>query len=156
MSAPTLQASNLSGVGRAVNRKSTVRFSHIYLGLGWLSVGLGVVGVFLPLLPTTPFMLLAAWLFAKGSPRLHDWICNHPRFGLSIREWNEHGVINRRAKRLAMLAFAVVIAASLIFVENRWVVMIQLLVAFPVSCFILSRPSEPRFAKASGSMGSEQ
>lgn len=133
-----------------------LRVSHIYLALGWLSVGLGVIGIFLPLLPTTPFMLLAAWLFAKGSPRLHDWICNHPRFGEPIRQWNEHGVINRRAKALAMLAFLVVITASLVFVENRWVVMIQLLVAIPVSCFILSRPSESRLAKASGSVGTGQ
>lgn len=115
--------------------------SYFYLALGWMSVGLGIVGVFLPILPTTPFMLLAAWLFSKGSPYLHAWICNHPHFGPSIRRWNEHGVINRRSKIMAMLAFVVVIAASLIFVENRWVVMIQLLVAIPVCCFILSRPS---------------
>tara|TARA_B100000123_G_scaffold272599_1_gene256245 strand:- start:4849 stop:5265 length:417 start_codon:yes stop_codon:yes gene_type:complete len=128
-----------------------VRIAHIYLALGWLSVGLGVIGIFLPLLPTTPFMLLAAWLFAKGSPRLHNWICNHPRFGTSIRQWNEHGVINRRAKFLAMLAFLVVITGSLIFIENRWIVMIQLLVALPVSCFILSRPSDVSLSKASAS-----
>jgi hypothetical protein len=133
-----------------------LRVSHIYLALGWLAVGLGVIGVFLPLLPTTPFMLLAAWLFAKGSPRLHDWICNHPRFGNSIRQWNEHGVINRRAKVMAMAAFLVVITASLVLIENRWVVMIQLLVAIPVSCFILSRPSEPRLAKVDGSVGTGQ
>ncbi len=133
-----------------------MRFSHIYLVFGWLSVGLGVVGIFLPLLPTTPFMLLAAWLFAKGSPRLHDWICNHPRFGASIRQWNDHGVINRRAKILAMLAFLVVITASLVFVENRWVVMIQLLVAIPVSCFILSRPSVARLPKVTASVSSKQ
>lgn len=124
-----------------------VRVSHIYLALGWLSVGFGVVGIFLPLLPTTPFMLLAAWLFAKGSPRLHDWICNHPQFGTSIRQWNDHGVISRRAKMLAILAFVVVIAASLIFIESRWVVMIQLLVAIPISVFILSRPSEARLSE---------
>lgn len=124
-----------------------MRFSHIYIGLGWLTIGLGVVGIFLPLLPTTPFMLLAAWFFAKGSPRLHDWICNHPRFGGPIRDWNNHGVISRRAKCMAMLAFFVVIAVSLIFVESRWVVMVQVLVAVPVSLFILSRPSEPRLVK---------
>ncbi|WP_336232104.1 YbaN family protein [Thalassospira sp. CH_XMU1458] len=147
---------NLSGVGLTVNRKSMLRVSHIYLALGWLSVGLGVIGIFLPLLPTTPFMLLAAWLFAKGSPRLHDWICNHPRFGLSIRQWNEYGVINRRAKTLAMVAFLVVITASLVLIENRWVAFIQLLVAIPVSCFILSRPSEARLAKVQNPTGSSQ
>ena len=124
-----------------------MRFSHIYIAFGWLAIGLGVVGIFLPLLPTTPFMLLAAWLFAKGSPRLHDWICNHPRFGAPIRDWNEHGVINRRAKWLAMLAFVAVIATTLLFIESRWVLVVQVLVAIPVSLFILSRPSVPRLAK---------
>lgn len=133
-----------------------LRVSHIYLALGWLAVGLGFIGIFLPILPTTPFMLLAAWLFAKGSPRLHDWICNHPRFGTSIRQWNEHGVINRRAKSVAMVAFLVVITASLVMIENRWVVMIQLLVAIPVSCFILSRPSEPRLATAQTPVSPDQ
>ena len=147
---------NLSGAGPTVNRKSMLRLSHIYLALGWLSVGLGVIGIFLPLLPTTPFMLLAAWLFAKGSPRLHDWICNHPRFGTSIRQWNEYGVINRRAKMLAMVAFLVVITASLVLIENRWVAFIQLLVAIPVSCFILSRPSEASLAKVQNPTASGQ
>lgn len=133
-----------------------LRLSHIYLALGWLSVGLGVIGIFLPLLPTTPFMLLAAWLFAKGSPRLHDWICNHPHFGTSIRQWNDYGVINRRAKTLAMVAFLVVITASLVLIENRWVVLIQLLVAIPVSCFILSRPSEARLVKVQETTNSGQ
>lgn len=126
-----------------------MRLAHVYMAFGWLAVALGVVGIFLPLLPTTPFMLLAAWLFAKGSPRLHDWICNHRHFGPPIRQWNEHGVINRRAKILAVGAFVVVIAASLIFIENRWVPLAQLLVAIPVCFFILSRPSVPRLAKAS-------
>ncbi|MFH1807035.1 MAG: YbaN family protein [Pseudomonadota bacterium] len=116
--------------------------ARLYIVLGWLAVALGVVGIFLPLLPTTPFMLLAAWLFGKGSPRLHDWLINHPHLGPSIRRWNRHGVISRKAKIMAMAAFAVVITMSLIFVEARWVVMIQIAVAIPVCIFILSRPSQ--------------
>lgn len=115
---------------------------HIYLVFGWLAVGLGVIGIFLPLLPTTPFILLAAWLFGKGSPRAHAWLYNHPHLGPSLRHWNEHGVISRRAKMMAASAFVLMIGASILFVKTPWVIMVQVMVAIPVCLFIFSRPSQ--------------
>ena len=63
----------------------------IYIAIGCIAVVLGVIGIFLPLLPTTPFLLVAAWAFAKSSPRLEAWLTNHPRFGPPLRDWRERG-----------------------------------------------------------------
>ncbi|MEM1160041.1 MAG: YbaN family protein, partial [Pseudomonadota bacterium] len=64
---------------------------------GWAAFGLGLLGAALPLLPTVPFMLLAAFCFARGSERFHRWLMNHPRFGPGIRDWQAHRAISRRA-----------------------------------------------------------
>ena len=78
-----------------------------YLLLGWLCVGLGVIGVFLPIMPTTVFILIAAWAFARSSPRLHGWLRGHPTFGPSLRSWEDHRAMPRRAKRIALLMLGV-------------------------------------------------
>jgi uncharacterized protein len=69
----------------------------------WLAFGLGLLGVLLPGLPTVPFMLLAAWCAARGSPRLRRWLEQHPRFGPVLRDWETHGAVSRRAKRMAVM-----------------------------------------------------
>ena len=76
---------------------------------------LGVVGVFLPLLPTTPFLLLAAWAAGKGWPQLEIWLLAHPRLGPPIRRWRDHRAVPRAAKWMAsagMAASAALLAAS--------------------------------------------
>ena len=77
-----------------------------YLILGWTCIGLGVIGALLPLMPTTVFLLIAAWAFSKSSERWHQWLLNHPRFGRLIRCWHEHHAMPRRAKRIALLTLA--------------------------------------------------
>jgi len=74
---------------------------HAYLLFGWICVGLGLIGAFLPLMPTTVFLLIAAWAFAKSSPRWHQWLRQHPRFGHLVCAWEEHHAMPRRAKRIA-------------------------------------------------------
>lgn len=79
----------------------------IYLCLGWLMVGTGIVGAFLPVLPTTPFLLLALWCFSRSSPKLEAWLLSHPRFGPPLRNWREKGAIGRRAKIAAITAMTI-------------------------------------------------
>ena len=74
--------------------------------LAVVSLLLGLVGAFLPVLPTVPFVLLAAWAASRGWPELEAWLLRHPRFGPPIRDWRERGAVSRRAKRLAVTAMA--------------------------------------------------
>jgi uncharacterized membrane protein YbaN (DUF454 family) len=74
----------------------------VYLAAGWAFVVLGVVGAVLPVLPTTPFLILAAACFARSSPRLERWLLEHPQFGPVLREWRLRGAIPRRAKMLSL------------------------------------------------------
>lgn len=85
----------------------------IYLTLGWVFLALGVLGIFLPVLPTTPFILLAAWGFSRGSERLHRALLEHRRFGPLIRDWEEHRVIRLRAKILATTMIVMVVGFML-------------------------------------------
>lgn len=72
-----------------------------WLTIGWIFVGIGFVGIFVPLLPTTDFMLLALPCFARSSPRLEDWLLEHPRFGPSLAAWRREKAVPRHAKFLA-------------------------------------------------------
>ncbi len=69
--------------------------------IGWAATALAVAGIVLPLLPTTPFALVAAWAFARSSPRLAAALEAHPRLGPLLRDWRERGAVPRRAKALA-------------------------------------------------------
>ena len=75
----------------------------IYLIAGFILVGLAVLGIFLPLLPTTPLLLLAAACFSRSSERCHQWLLNHRTFGPIIRNWHENRCIPRRAKIISIL-----------------------------------------------------
>ncbi|CAD7041879.1 hypothetical protein REJC140_01064 [Pseudorhizobium endolithicum] len=74
----------------------------VYLSLGWLLVTIGLVGAFMPVLPTTPFLIMAVACFARSSPRLEAWLLNHPRFGGPLRDWREKGAVPRKAKIAAV------------------------------------------------------
>jgi len=70
----------------------------LLLGLAWLCIMLGMVGIVLPVMPTVPFLLVAAWAASRSSPRLHHWLHTHPRFGHLLRDWEDLGIVPRSAK----------------------------------------------------------
>jgi hypothetical protein len=98
----------------------------------------------LPLLPTTPFALLAAWCFAQSSERLHDWLVGHDVFGPLIRNWRENGAIAPRAKVVATAMIVAAIALSVALGLPGWVLAVQAAVLSAVLVFIHSRPSGPK------------
>ncbi len=109
---------------------------------GCLNVGLGVVGVFVPLLPTTVFLLIACWAFSRSSPRFHRWLYHHPRFGHSIRAWYESKAIAPRAKLMAVATMAASLAIVTLFVAEGWVLPVVLAAILTViSAYIVSRPN---------------
>jgi uncharacterized membrane protein YbaN (DUF454 family) len=75
---------------------------YFLMCLGWLCVALGLIGIVVPGLPTTPFMLLAAWAFSRSSERFQAWLLDHPSFGPAVRDWRERNAISRQAKSLAV------------------------------------------------------
>lgn len=88
--------------------------------LGTLFVVVGLVGIFLPVLPTTPFLLLAAACYARSSRRIHGWLLQHAHFGPLIREWHEHRSMPYRAKRRALWLLALSFAISIAFFVPGW------------------------------------
>ena len=93
---------------------------QLYLCAGLLAVALGTIGIFLPLLPTVPFMILAAFCFARSSPALEARRLNHPRFGHHLVSWREKGAISRRGKWSATAAFGVSIAIGVAALALPW------------------------------------
>lgn len=112
-----------------------------YLLLGGLAVGAGLVGVFLPLLPSVPFLLLAAWAFARSEPRLEEWLLEHPRLGPPVRRWRAHGVIGWAAKVAATAALGISVAVLVRFAPEGWPRGAGLVAIALVLGFLWSRPS---------------
>jgi len=110
--------------------------------LGWLFFGVGAVGAVLPVLPTTPFMILALWAFARSSKRFHDWLYTHRIFGPPLRRWSEHRVIPRHAKAAAVTAMS----ASLIYLiwfsnAPAYTIILTALIMAVGAAYVLTRPS---------------
>ena len=116
---------------------------HLWMALGWAALGLGALGVLLPLLPTTPFLLLAAYAFSRGSERLHDWLLNHRVFGPPIENWRTHRAVSTGAKLVALVAMALILAISAVADVPLWVLAVQAAILVGVAVFLLTRPLPP-------------
>ncbi len=114
----------------------------ILIGAGFVCVGLGAIGVVLPLLPTTPFLLLAAACFARSSPRFYRWLLSRPGVGPAILEWRDTRRIPRRAKITAILSIMLVGGSSVVlFVGNPWAKLIMATGLLAVIAWLMRIPS---------------
>ena len=96
-------------------RKSNI----FYTIMGIISLAVGVIGIFLPVLPTTPLVLLSAWCFYRGSERFHDWITNHPYFGPIIEEYGDEEGMTRESKVKAIgLTWTAVLLTSIFLLDS--------------------------------------
>lgn len=119
------------------------RALYLVLGLGFTA--LGIAGAFLPLLPTTVFLILAAACFAKSSPRMEAWILNHKQFGPLVRDWRARGAIPRKAKVLACTGMALGFAVFFLSVHpGLWLALAVAAALGACAAFVVSRPSGSR------------
>ena len=112
----------------------------MYLGVGFGALGLGTLGLFLPLLPTTVFVLLAAWAFARSSPRFHAWLLGHRTFGPLLHHWQVERGLTRRSKRVAVLSILISFAVSILLIrEPLWLVGALLVLMLTLVVYIWTR-----------------
>ena len=138
--------SDETGVGAPgeTQRRVCAPVRYGLIAFGWINIGLGVAGMFLPVMPTTVFLLIALWAFSRSSQRFHHWLYNHPTLGRTLRDWHRHGVIPPRVKILAVSMMTVSLSTVTLFLAEGWTLPLLLgTVLGSVSAFILSRPSRP-------------
>jgi len=117
----------------------------VYFTVGAVSVVLGVIGILVPLWPTTCFILLAAWCFARSSKRAERWLYENRLFGRYLRDYREHGVISPRVRATTLATLWTFIGISaLFFLQKLWVVALLLLVAVAVTLHLAALPTEVR------------
>lgn len=119
-----------------------------YFILAWTSLILGVIGIILPLLPTTPFILLAAFGFSKSSVKFHQWLLAHSIFGSMVKDWEQGGVISFKAKLTATFSVIIMLTISFYFMNTSGLVTSVIISSvLLVFMFIWSRPSEVKSSK---------
>jgi uncharacterized membrane protein YbaN (DUF454 family) len=111
---------------------------HVFIALGFVALLLGFVGIFLPILPTTPFILLAAAFFARGSERFHSWLLQHRITGPLLVDWYQHRSLRASVKRWAYLLTILSFTSSILLVEP-WAIKLLLLMLFLILMYFLWR-----------------
>lgn len=114
----------------------------LYNVAGWHCLSLGFIGIFVPILPTTPFVLLAAFCFSRGSTNVHQWLLKQKAFGPLIHDWHQHGIIRRRVKLTATGSIVILLGYAIFFAVSSMLLKVALaFIAIGVIGFICSRPS---------------
>ena len=109
--------------------------------LGWVCVGLGIVGLIMPAMPGTVFLILAAWLFSRSSPRFEHWLLNHPRLGPSVVAWRENGVVPRWAQFVAAGSMAASFCLLVLLGLSVPVLVLIAITFIAISAYLLTRPT---------------
>lgn len=129
-------------IGAEPARKGTRVTRAAFAALGCTFVGLGAIGLFLPVWPTTIFCILALWCFKKSSARLENWLLNNRLVGPTLRDWDESKSITLRAKTISIAAIWVAILISIALVHNPWVQGTLLAIATLLTWYLASRPTK--------------
>tara|TARA_Y100001968_G_scaffold313270_1_gene337289 strand:- start:2841 stop:3221 length:381 start_codon:yes stop_codon:yes gene_type:complete len=120
--------------------------NYIYITLGSFFLVLGFIGLFLPIVPTTPFILVSVWFFARSSNKLENWLVNHKIFGKMIQDWRNHGSINKKAKISATLLIIFSFSGAIYFNQILVFDILLAVVGTSIVVFIISRPDYPEIA----------
>lgn len=115
----------------------------LWIILGLASVGLAFLGAVTPILPTVPFLLVAAFAFARSSPRLEAWLLDHAHFGPLIQNWRDNGAISKPTKLVSVVTMAATWLLSFVLGVSDMVLIIQAIVLGGAATFVLTRPNGP-------------
>ena len=114
----------------------------LLLALGWGCVGLAFIGIFVPGIPTTPFLIVALWAFAQSSKKFHAWLLNHKRFGPILQNWESHRVVPRKAKTLMVILQFFAVIMFHFTIQNIYLTGILAITLIIVARWVLTFPSE--------------
>lgn len=129
--------------------------NHLLLSIGWLFVFLGAIGAFLPILPTTPFLIVASALFAKSSPRFHYMLLNNNWFGPALKQWEEKKTVSLQTKRKASLLIVMTFSISIAMLYNRIELQVLLLGIAMILLFFIWRLREEALKAKCVEMGEQ-
>lgn len=115
---------------------------YLLIALGWLCILIGLIGVVVPGLPTTVFLLIAAWAFSKSSERFQRWLLDHPRLGPPVIAWRDRGAIPLKAKVLAIIMMAASLSLIIFYVASDWIfpTIVGLIMA-AAGAYVVTRPN---------------
>lgn len=125
------------------NQHNSPMVRWTFVTLGWIFFILGIIGILLPVMPTAPFILLAAGCWARSSRRFHFWLINHKYFGKYVRDWEENHAVPRYAKWLASIMMA--ISTAMLFYQlpevNKWMAWVVAIVCSGVAIYLFRLPN---------------
>lgn len=135
---------NLAHLDRCPVPEAKPFLRPLLIAFGWLCVALGLIGVVTPGLPTTIFLIMAAWAFSRSSRRFHAWLYGHKHLGPIVQNWDRHRAIPVKAKIMAVSMMTISLLIVVLFVAETWVLpTIMLAVLTPAALYIVTRTSGP-------------